>query len=281
MLRHRSDLKTLAYLAATLGLFVYQWTRPGLFNPWLYPLSLLLSLTAAVISHNHNHVALWRWRPLNLLTSYVIGFFYGFPAFAWVPTHNQNHHRFNNSPGDLSISPVLFRRNHLLALAVYPPVTEVAQVALLWRYMRTLRGRRLWGALSEYAVFGGLVALCFVVDVHKAVALVVLPQVFAKYGIQCIGYFQHIGCEPASKWDHSRNFVGQPVNALLFNNGFHTVHHHHPGVHWSELPALHAAFAKCIDASLQQKSLPAWFARVFVLDPGRAWFRRTAHAFAR
>jgi hypothetical protein len=72
VLPDRHELTTLAYLAATIGLFVYQWTRPGLFNPWLYPLSLFLSFTAAVISHNHNHVGLWRWPPLNLVTSYAI-----------------------------------------------------------------------------------------------------------------------------------------------------------------------------------------------------------------
>ena len=274
MLRDRHDLRTLAYLAATIGLFVYQWTRPGLINPWLYPLSLLLAFTAAVISHNHNHVGLWRWRPLNLLTSYVIGFFYGFPAFAWVPTHNQNHHRFNNSPGDLSISPVVFRRNHLAALAIYPPVTELAKFGLLMRHMRSLEGRRLWGALSEYAVFGGLLALCFALDLRKALVLVILPQIFAKYAIQCVRYFQHIDCAPQSEWDHSRNFVGPVVNALLFNNGFHTVHHHHPGVHWSKLPALHASCAYRISLAFRQRSLPGWFAEVFVLDPGRVWLRR-------
>ncbi len=172
---------------------------------------------------------------------------------------------------------MLFRRTHLAALAIYPPVTELAQFQLLVSYMRGLeRLARLWGALSEYAVFGALVALCFVLDRPQGGGFggPAPPRIFSKYVIQCVGYFQHIDCAPQSEWDHSRNFVGPVVNALLFNNGFHTVHHHHPGVHWSKLPVVHQSCAYRIDLALRQPSLPGWFAQVFFLEPGRAWIRR-------
>src|ERR1700722_20247194 len=70
-MRYRADIRTLAYLAACIGLFAYQWHyAPGLANWYLYPLSLLLAYTAAVMSHNQNHLPMWgKNRVANLLTN--------------------------------------------------------------------------------------------------------------------------------------------------------------------------------------------------------------------
>jgi hypothetical protein len=59
-----------------------------------------------------------------------------------VPTHNQNHHKYNNKPGDSGRSPILFRRNHLLALLVYPTVTGINQQADIKRFFRELWQKR-------------------------------------------------------------------------------------------------------------------------------------------
>ncbi len=79
MLRYRADVRTLIYLAATATLAVVQWNL-GYVHPVLFPLSLFMCVATAVISHNHNHLGIWKNRNLNLVTSYVIGLFYGDPA---------------------------------------------------------------------------------------------------------------------------------------------------------------------------------------------------------
>ena len=122
MLRHRADRRSIAYLAFTVALGVVQWNLPH-WNPYLYAVYLFMGVSVAVMSHNHNHVSMWKSRPLNLLTSYAISIHYGHPAIAWVPTHNQNHHRLNNREGDSGRSPGLFKKNHLLALLTYPMYT--------------------------------------------------------------------------------------------------------------------------------------------------------------
>src|SRR6266436_574128 len=104
MLRYAADRRTLGYLAVTAILSVANW-KIGRVHPVLYPATLFMFFTSAVISHNHNHLGIWRSKWLNLATSYVIALFYGHPAVAWVPTHNQVHHKLNNKPGDRSRSP--------------------------------------------------------------------------------------------------------------------------------------------------------------------------------
>ncbi len=269
MLRYRSDIRSIAYLAFAAALFFWQWHQPGLANWWLYPLSLFMSLTAAIMAHNQNHLPMWKNRWLNLLTNYWIGMLFGSSAIGWVPTHNQNHHKYNNTEGDLSISPRFFKGDHLLSVLVYPTITNLSQAPAITSYIKQARRnnpRLFWEALSEYAVRWALLGLALFINWKKAIVLILIPQQFSLFTIQAFNYFQHIGCDPESEWNHSRNIVGFWTNALLFNNGIHTVHHFKPGVHWSELPKLHAEHAHKIDPSLNEPTMIPFIVRRYIFS---------------
>jgi fatty acid desaturase len=269
MLRYSADRRTLGYLAVTAILCVLNW-KIGRVHPVLYPATLFMFFTSAVISHNHNHLGIWRSKSLNPLPSYLIALFYGHPAVAWVPTHNQVHHKFNNKPGDSSRSPKWFARNHLAAVLVYPILTNLAQTRDIDRFLRDLwkRDRPAFrAAASEYAVFFGTMAALFVIDWRKALLFFFIPQQVALFAIQCVNYFQHVETDAESEWNHSRNFVSPVLNGLLFNNGYHTVHHLKPGVHWSELPQLHAQYADRIHPSLLERSWLRFMGRTYLVRP--------------
>jgi len=269
MLRYRADCRTLAYLVVTTVLTVANW-RLGSVHPLLYPVTLFMFFTTAVISHNHNHLGMWRSKALNLVTSYWIAIFYGHPAVAWVPTHNQVHHKLNNKPGDSSRSPKWFEGNHLAALLVYPVLTNMAQTRDIQEFLKDLWKRdraAFWAAASEYAVFFGGMAALFVLDWRKTLLFFFIPQQVALFAIQVVNYLQHIETDAYSEWNHSRNFVSRTLNTLLFNNGYHTVHHLKPGVHWSVLPRLHAEHARQIHPSLLQESWLRYVGYTYFVRP--------------
>ena len=269
MLRYSADRRSVGYILFTVFLAILQWRFTG-FHPAIYALYLFMSVSIAVISHNHNHLSIWKVRTANLLTSFLISIHYGHPAIAWVPTHNQNHHKYNNRLGDSGRSPILFKRNHLLALLVYPTVTAINQQADIKRFFRELwhKDRRsFWLAASEYLVFFGFMTLVLLLDWRKALLFYVLPQQFALFVIQMFNYVQHVEADETSRWQHSRNFVSPVLNAMLFNNGYHTVHHHHPGVHWSQLPRLHATHAHKIHPCLLQRSWWGFMFWTFIIRP--------------
>jgi len=271
LLRYTADRRTLAYLAFTVALSILQWNLEAV-NPALYALSLFMAVTVAVISHNHNHLGIWKSRGLNLVTSYVIALYYGAPAVVWVPTHNQVHHKRNFAEGGSSRGPKGFKKNHLLALLVYPTLTGREQMPEIAAYMKELRRknpRAFLLALSEFLVFFGVMAALFLLDWKKALLFFLIPQQFALFVIQVFNYVQHIETDTGSEWNHSRNFVSPVLNALLFNNGYHTVHHWKPGVHWTQTPALHAAHAHLIHPELQQRSWWGYMVRTFLVRPFR------------
>ena len=79
---------------------------------------------------------------------------------------------------------------------------------------------------------GVKVALLFI-DWRKALLFVLIPHVFAVWGITAVNFVQHDGCDEDHPYNHSRNFVGEWFNWLTFNNGYHGMHHVQPGLHWT------------------------------------------------
>jgi len=103
MLRYRSDLQTVAYMITATALIVWQWSLPAFSLP-LFLWANFMAVTITVIAHNHNHLRMWKSRTANSVTDYWLTLLYGFPAFAWIPTHNMNHHKFTNRDGDYTIT---------------------------------------------------------------------------------------------------------------------------------------------------------------------------------
>lgn len=278
MLRNRRDARTLIWSAAMPCLMAAQYAQPALIG-YVTPLACYLALCAGVIAHNHNHCPTFTDRRANRWFGLWLSLFYGYPTFAWIPTHNQNHHRFVNGAGDATAT-WRYTNNHNLATAVtYFFVSSYWQSGPIKEYIRNAREtspplhRRI---RNEYLVWAGtaLALLGLSLSLHGValglkVWLVasVLPAVFALWMIMVFNYEQHVHADPYSAHNHSRSWVGRTVNYLLFNNGYHSAHHEHPGAHWSELPRLHAGLAAHIEPALLERGLLWYFVKNYGLAP--------------
>lgn len=269
MLKNKADLRTLAFMAVTTALLILQWTRAD-FSPWLFVAALVMAVSVSTIAHNHNHLRMWRWKWLNVATDYWLTLFYGFPPFAWIPTHNQNHHKLNNRAGDYTATWRLTERNHLFMLLAYPTVSGYHQQRPIMDYLRKTwseHPRRALYFVSQYVVLGAFLLTAFLLDWQKALLYVFVPQQVALFTVLVFNYLQHVHTDEESEWNHSRNFTSPLLNAWLFNNGFHTAHHFKAGVHWSKLPALHRELAPKVDPKLHEPSMAWYLARTYLLAP--------------
>jgi fatty acid desaturase len=269
MLRYRADRRTVVYMAITTALLAVQWVR-GTFSWPLFLCAAFMAVTVTVIAHNHNHLGMWKNRRLNALTDYWLTLFYGFPAFAWIPTHNMNHHKFTNRPGDFTLTWRYSERNNLLTLLTYPTISGYHQQRPIREYLGELRRknrRRMWASLSQYAVLIAFVGVALLIDWRKALLYVVVPQQIGLFVVLVFNYLQHVHADEESEYNHSRNFTGRMLNFFLLNNGYHTVHHARPGTHWSLLGEEHARIADRIDPVLNVKSFWWYLARTFLVAP--------------
>lgn len=95
-LRRVQDYRTLLWVGALVPLFVIlHYTRPTL-GLWLLPVSCYFAIACGVIAHNHMHRPTLHGKLANELFPAWISVFYGYPVFAWLPTHNLNHHKLVN-----------------------------------------------------------------------------------------------------------------------------------------------------------------------------------------
>lgn len=263
-LRFVEDRRTLFWAFVLFPLApLSAWWKPALL-PWLAPLLLYVSYLSGVLTHNHNHVPVFRGKAANLAYGAWLSFFYGFPIVSWLPTHNQNHHRYTNGDGDATATALHAPRDSLLAALTYPPASSARQLPGLVSFTRRAwhaRSFQLWRIVLESAalVLGHAAALALFVGRHGpalgglayACALGA-PALLGTYWMMLTNYLQHVGCDAGSEHDHSRNFVNPWFNWFVFDNGYHTVHHEHPTAHWSRYRALHAARAAQIRPELNQ-----------------------------
>jgi beta-carotene hydroxylase len=276
-LRFVEDRRTLFWAFVLLPLLpTLAYARPEL-TLWLVPFALYSSYSAGVLTHNHNHCPVFVGRRSNMLYGAWLSLFYGFPIFSWIPTHNQNHHRYTNGEGDATRTGRHSEKDTLLALLTYPFASARFQWEGIRRYVEVARGHhreRYRRILSQTAalVLGhvGLFALALYLHGLGIGALVYAvsvgaPALLATYFMMFTNYLQHVGCSPESPDNHSRNFTSPLLNWFVFDNGLHTVHHEHPGVHWSRYRALHDARSSRIAPSLNQTSLVAYVVRHYLV----------------
>lgn len=275
-LRYSADFRTLLWVLAMPIVVAAQYLRPELCI-YLSPLSCYLALTAGVIAHNHNHCPTFAGRRMNTVFGHWLSMFYGYPTFAWIPTHNLNHHKFVNRAGDATITWRHTNRHNALVAATYFFVSSYWQSDPIKTFIRKARAgnRRLYRQiLFGYALWIGTAVgmLALGIALHGWgtgfkvwIAATFLPAFFALWTIMLFNYIQHVHTDPWSAHNHSRSFTGRLLNFMLFNNGFHAAHHENPGTHWSLLPELHARIAPEIDPSLKQRSMWWFFAKTYVL----------------
>ena len=246
---------------------------------WLCPLSCYLALSAGVIAHNHNHTPTFRDRRHNGVFGNWLSIFYGYPTFAWVPTHNLNHHKFVNKAGDATITWRHTNKHNALVAATYFFVSSWYQSEPIKDYIQKAKEKNpeLYRTIvGQYVFFGtthvALFALAIALHGWRVGFLVwslmfLIPAFFALWTIMLFNYIQHVHTDPWSDHNHSRSFVGAVLNFLLFNNGLHSAHHEMAGAHWSTLPDLHRKLAPLIDPRLNEPSFWLFCLKNYLLAP--------------
>ncbi|KAH6640055.1 fatty acid desaturase-domain-containing protein [Truncatella angustata] len=291
LLKHAEDTRSLGSTALFFAVFVFTWLNfsspisGGLvsFIAWL---SLFqLSFMGAVSTHNAIHAPLFWSSQWNSLYQLCLSLQYGFPVTVFIPGHNLSHHKHPQQARDfMRTTKVHYRWNLLNGLLFFWHVVltggddEKMYFAAQARHNRPIvRQRR----LEQVAVFG-TTAVLLLLDWRRWIWFALIPQFYAKYCILSLNLLQHDGCDVTSKYNFARNFTDPLLNYLCFNNGFHTIHHLYPGLHWSVLPRKHEELiAPHIAPSLEDPSILAYMWRTFVWPGLRLDYRGNPVVFTK
>ena len=272
LLKYSADRKTLAFVALAYlltfgGFAAHAWL------PWWVEAPVILfacwmGFVCAVITHNVIHAPIFRSRTLNRLFQLVLTLAYGHPVSAYVPGHNLSHHLHTQSRKDVMRTTKLRFRWHLLNFLLGPVVLGRDIGGADFAYAKAMRKERprwfrQW--VLEWIVFVVVQGTLLYVDWTAFILYQLLPHSAAAFGIVGMNLLQHDGCDEHSTYNHSRNFVGPWINFWCFNNGYHTIHHAHSGLHWSLAEDAHNREIKPhIYPGLDEPNMAAYIWRTFV-----------------
>lgn len=266
MLKYNADFKSLLYMFVTTVMFIFLWQAESV-NFLIYIWYLFMAVSVSVMAHNHNHLPMWRSKFMNVVTDLWITCFYGFPIFAWTPTHNQNHHKFVNKEPDFTKTYRYSEKNTIFTLLSYPAISGYFQQSSLLIYLkdRYKKNRQtFWLCILQIVVLVGWYLTFGLIDWWKALIYVFIPHQVSLFSVLIFNYVQHVHADEESDYNHSRNIMGA-LNFMLFNNGLHTVHHLNANMHWSLLREAHDKVDHLIDDSLKEQSFWWYLFRVYIL----------------
>ncbi|MFT5071483.1 MAG: beta-carotene hydroxylase [Chitinophagales bacterium] len=275
LLRYKADRRSLffvfLYLIVASLSYIYFPSKWYFILP-LIALNAVLSFFCAVIIHNTIHAPIFKKRIWNKVFQVVLSFSYGHSVSAFVSGHNFSHHKHTQTLKDRTRTTKLrFKWNLLNQLlfffVVIPPIAKDENDFAKLMYKE--KPRWFWQYVLELVLVIGTKVVLVILNPLAGVLILVIPHLYAVWGILGTNYWQHDGCDETHSYNHTRNFKNGFLNFVAFNNGYHSAHHDKPNLHWSLLPAYHEEFiAPHIHPNLNRGSLFVylWEAHIF---PGK------------
>ena len=241
-LRYVADWRSLAFLAIAFFLLLFPLRCPlplVVICLWV-PISSLFCFCIGVVNHNHMHLPIFQQNWANQGLNIAIALCIGRSASQIVVPHNYNHHVHHGSERDWSCPQLAGTGPGWLRLGRYV-IRNLADI-----HQRRKRAdmpklppalqHSLWRErLALWLFLGGLIAIAGA----KVLLFAVVPWATGVICLLSINLIQHDSCDPHSRYNLARNFTNPLLNWFFFNNGYHTIHHLRPSLHWSHLAAAH------------------------------------------
>ncbi len=209
-----------------------------------------------LVEHNHVHLPIFWWRPLNEGFGWLCYLSNGAPLEFYEECHANNHHRytqrFDGEQRDWS-STFGFEGTRYPDRPVGRWYYALTFFALTWLHcwievLRRPGSRLARRALVSTVVVGGATAFLIWRDPQAWLIFFGVPWAVVYLFMGLNNYGHHHECAMTTPYDSSINDLRFSYRAVGFNIGYHVAHHIKPTMHWSQLPGFNARIADKIPA---------------------------------
>jgi fatty acid desaturase len=241
-LEHGANIFPLSHVAiyyATLGLLLVPAMEEIAWLFWaLWLLLVFMNYSVSIgIIHLHGHRSLFTWEPANRALEFLLCF----PALHACATmrhvHVNLHHKYADGAGDPT-STIGFRKGWKILVywiryallsawttgrAIYDPKASKSQRRMRWPFAIDTLGNVTIGTFW------------YLNDLKHAFVLWMLPMFIVWVNI---GFFAWLTHAPSAAVEPSSSFntPNRWMSIVIHNQGFHVIHHLHPGIHWTAIP---------------------------------------------
>ena len=166
------------------------------------------------------------------------------PFFGHTPeTYFVNHmtiRRVENNMPDDAISTLAYRRDSIGDFLKYLSRFLFLGFRDTFMYLFTRKRKKLYMRLTygEGAFFIFCIAMCFV-NLQATMMVFIIPFIFARIVMMLGNWTQHSfidKTDPENNFTSAINCINTKYNKMCWNDGYHTVHHLRPAMHYTEIP---------------------------------------------
>lgn len=257
LFRHRQDIPAAVMV---FGVFAIQLLAFfSIDNPWqlagTVALLMVVQVSCGAVCHNHHHVNIFTLPWANRLIETVMHLQTGTSPYSWTIHHNIGHH---GDYLDQSRDPSRWQEpdGHTMNRVKYDLYNAFMIYPEIWKIGP--RHPVLFARFKRWFVISNVVLLAFVlINPLNALIVFVAPMVIMLIVLLDNTYQQHSGLSTTDHLLASRNVEHPLYNLTSWNLGYHTAHHMYPGLHWAELPDVHARIRQRIpDVLISKKLIP-------------------------
>jgi fatty acid desaturase len=201
-----------------------------------------ISTVVAAFNHHHQHLNAFHSPVLNRVYDVLLAVQTGVGPYTWVLHHNLGHHQnYLNQPPSAEPDESHWTRKDgsqmgRIEYTLHTFLHHQVDVYKIGRKHPQVFRRYLLMKLPCYA----FVAFGLYLNPLNYVLVFLIPSALALMHTCWATYEHHAGYLTSDHVEASVNRKHPLFNLLTCNLGLHTAHHMKPGLHWSELPAVHA-----------------------------------------
>jgi fatty acid desaturase len=189
--------------------------------------------------------------------NYIIWFvcpFFGHTPETYFVHHIGMHHVENNMPDDAS-STLAYNRDSLRGFFKYLGRFLILGFVDTFSYMFKRKRKKFYMRLTygEMAFYLFCIGMCFV-NLKATMFIFIIPFVFARVVMMLGNWAQHSFIDktnPEDNYTSAINCINTKYNKMCWNDGYHTIHHLRPAMHYTEIPG---EFLKLQHEFAQKKS---------------------------
>ena len=213
-----------------------------LYVPYFYVSQLYFKGRFGLMLHCISHRKLFKkgYTWLYHWTIWGVCPFFGHTPETYFIHHMAMHHVENNMPDDAS-STLAYRRDSVSDFLKY-----VARFLFLgfrdtFMYLFNKKRKKWYMRLTygEWSFYLFCVGMCFV-NLQATLWVFIIPFVFARIVMMLGNWTQHSfidETDPENNFTSAINVINTPYNHTCWNDGYHTVHHLRPSMHYTDIPA--------------------------------------------
>jgi fatty acid desaturase len=209
--------------------------------PYFYVSQMYFKGRFGLMLHCISHRKLFR-KQYNWLNNWIIWAvcpFFGHTPETYFVHHMAMHHVENNQEDDAS-STMKYKRDSLSGFLKYVGRFLLLGVVDTFMYLFKRKRKKLYMRLTygEIAFYFLCVGLSFV-SLKATLFIFIIPFIFARIVMMIGNWAQHSFIDkndPEDNFTSAINCINTKYNKMCWNDGYHTVHHLRPAMHYTEIP---------------------------------------------